>query len=76
MQFNFEWDPQKAQSNQIKHGVRFELAASVFRDPHAASIYDEKHSTDEDRWLTPRVYLQPVFYLSSTILFKKQMTKQ
>ena len=52
MQFNFKWDPQKAQSNQIKHGVSFELATTVFRDPHAISIYDEEHSTDEERWLT------------------------
>ncbi len=52
MQFNFEWDPQKAQSNQVKHGVSFEIAATVFRDPHAVSIYDGEHSTDEERWLT------------------------
>lgn len=52
MQFNFEWDPQKAQSNQAKHGVSFELAASVFRDSRAIAIYDAEHSTDEERWLT------------------------
>jgi len=52
MQFNFEWDPQKAQTNQEKHGVSFELAATVFRDPRALSIYDEEHSVDEERWLT------------------------
>ena len=29
----FEWDPAKAASNVRKHGVDFELAATVFRDP-------------------------------------------
>jgi uncharacterized DUF497 family protein len=44
MRFNFEWDPQKAISNRQKHGIRFELAASVFKDPKAVSIFDEDHS--------------------------------
>lgn len=52
MQFNFEWDPKKARSNQIKHEVSFELATSVFRDPHAVSVYEEEHSSEEERWLT------------------------
>ena len=56
MQFNFEWDPQKAQANQVKHGVSFEIAATVFRDPHALSIYDEEHSKNEERWLTLGIY--------------------
>jgi uncharacterized DUF497 family protein len=33
--------------------VSFEIAATIFRDPHAISIFDEEHSTtDEERWLT------------------------
>jgi uncharacterized DUF497 family protein len=52
MRFNFEWDPQKAISNRQKHGISFELAASVFKDPKAASIFDEDHSGKEDRWIT------------------------
>ncbi|MBT4504412.1 MAG: BrnT family toxin [Gemmatimonadetes bacterium] len=32
--------------------ISFELAATVFRDPRALSIYDEEHSIDEERWLT------------------------
>lgn len=52
MEFNFEWDPKKARSNKQKHRISFEQAATVFRDPRAASIYDEGHSEPEDRWIT------------------------
>lgn len=33
MEYNFEWDPAKAVANHKKHGVSFEQAATVFRDP-------------------------------------------
>jgi len=52
MLYRFEWDPKKARSNAHKHKVRFENAASVFRDPKAVSIPDDEHSDDEERWLT------------------------
>ena len=52
MQYNFEWDPEKARSNRRKHGVSFEEAATVFRDPRMLSLYDDKHSQGEDRWIT------------------------
>ena len=52
MRYNFEWDPEKAKSNSKKHGVRFEVGLSVFRDPQASSIFDTDHSGDEDRWIT------------------------
>jgi len=29
----FEWDEAKAAANLSKHGVRFEVASGVFRDP-------------------------------------------
>ena len=48
----FDWDPDKEASNRAKHGVAFELARTVFRDPLAASIPDEDHSGDEERWIT------------------------
>ena len=42
--YEFEWDPVKAQANVNKHGVDFELAATVFRDPLAVTIPDDEHS--------------------------------
>ena len=52
MQYNFKWDPRKAKQNLQKHKVNFERAAEVFLDPLAISIYDEDHSSGEDRWVT------------------------
>jgi uncharacterized protein len=52
MQYNFEWDPEKALANRRRHGVSFEEGASVFLDPRMLSIFDEEHSVVEDRWLT------------------------
>jgi uncharacterized DUF497 family protein len=50
--FNFDWDPVKAQMNRSKHGVRFEQAATIFRDPLMVTVFDEEHSLDEERWIT------------------------
>lgn len=50
--FDFDWDANKARANLGKHGVSFRLAASVFRDPLALTIFDEEHSDDEERWIT------------------------
>lgn len=52
MIYNFEWDPGKATSNKEKHGVSFEEAATVFRDPRALTIFDLDHSQAENRWVT------------------------
>ena len=52
MHLHFEWDAKKAASNLRKHGVSFEEAAEVFRDPLALSLFDENHSQSEERWIT------------------------
>ena len=53
MQYNFEWDPVKNQLNASKHGIAFEQAAWVFKDPMALTIFDEVNSSDdEERWIT------------------------
>ncbi len=52
MDFDFEWDLVKALSNLAKHGVSFEQAATVFLDPLALTVYDQAHSTEEERWFT------------------------
>jgi len=45
----FEWDPQKAKSNLIKHGVSFEEASTAFQDTLSLTIDDPLHSIDEVR---------------------------
>lgn len=48
----FEWDPDKAASNLLKHGISFEAAESVFNDPLSRTIPDPDHSEDEERFVT------------------------
>jgi uncharacterized DUF497 family protein len=45
-----EWDPRKAASNLVKHGVRFADAVTVLEDERAISVHDA--SADEERWVT------------------------
>jgi hypothetical protein len=48
----FEWDPEKAKTNLLKHGIGFAEAATVFQDPLSITIFDPDHSEDEDRYLS------------------------
>ena len=48
----YEWDPKKAKTNQRKHGVSFEEAATVFLDPLAVTYPDPDHSDEEVREIT------------------------
>lgn len=47
----FEWDPDKAASNEEKHGVSFDEAATAFGDPLSLTISHPDHSDDEDRFV-------------------------
>jgi uncharacterized protein len=47
----FEWDEGKAETNLIKHGVSFDDAQTIFKDPLYVDFYDPDHSEDEDRYL-------------------------
>ncbi|BAZ12891.1 hypothetical protein NIES4071_47250 [Calothrix sp. NIES-4071] len=48
----FQWNPEKALSNERKHDVSFEEAVTVFADPLAVTIDDPDHSIGELRFLT------------------------
>jgi uncharacterized DUF497 family protein len=48
----FEWDAGKANLNIRKHGVSFEEATTVFRDPLSATALDPDHSIRESRFVT------------------------
>jgi uncharacterized DUF497 family protein len=52
MDYNFEWDPNKAKTNFSKHKISFEMATSVFKDRNLISVFDEIHSENEERWAT------------------------
>ena len=49
--YTFEWDPNKAESNRHKHGVTFDEASTVFRDPLSLLMSDPDHSVDEERYV-------------------------
>lgn len=46
-----EWDPNKAKQNLKKHGVSFEEAATIFKDPLSSTIDDPLHSETEERFI-------------------------
>lgn len=48
----FEWDPAKAATNQLKHGVSFDEASTVFGDSLSVSGRDLDHSERETRYVT------------------------
>ena len=48
---NFEWDAEKAEANFKKHGVSFDEAKTVFRDPMYLIFADPDHSIGESRFL-------------------------
>jgi uncharacterized DUF497 family protein len=47
---SFEWDPNKDEENQAKHGVSFTLAQQASLDPHRVIAEDLAHSGEEDRF--------------------------
>lgn len=49
--FRFEWDANKAASNERKHGVSFNEASTVFGDPLSITIADPDHSAEEARFV-------------------------
>lgn len=47
----FEWDDGKATENYANHGISFELATQVFRDPFAIERLDDREDYGEDRFI-------------------------
>ena len=46
----FEWDDAKAATNRTNHGVSFDAARDVFRDPFARDWLDDREDYGEDRF--------------------------
>ena len=45
----FDWDPIKASANEADHGIAFEIACEVFKDPFAMEWLDDREDYGEDR---------------------------
>lgn len=48
----FEWDNNKNEKNQAKHGISFEEACQIFEDPLHIAILDKRYSYYEERWIS------------------------
>ena len=49
MKYLFEYDPNKSQSNLLKHGIDFEQAQTLWLDPNMLEV--QAKSEDESRFL-------------------------
>ncbi|MCX5753095.1 MAG: BrnT family toxin [Candidatus Krumholzibacteria bacterium] len=47
----FVWDPIKARSNLVKHGISLDEAVTAFHDEHAKVFGDPDHSQVEERFI-------------------------
>jgi len=47
----FEWHGAKAEANLQAHGVSFELARTVFKDPFAIERIDDREDYGEERFV-------------------------
>jgi uncharacterized DUF497 family protein len=47
----YEWDPDKARANLVKHYIRFAEAVIALEDEQALTIRDA-YDEEEDRWVT------------------------
>lgn len=48
----FEWDKNKNKSNSEKHGISFEKAKEVFKDPKRIETEDTRNDYGEERFIT------------------------
>jgi uncharacterized DUF497 family protein len=51
MKLEFEWHDAKAEANLQAHGVSFDLAKTVFRDPFAVERLDDREDCGEGRFV-------------------------
>ena len=77
MKYIFAWDYKKAKTNILKHQISFEDATSVFKDENMISVFDKKHSENEDRWITIGMDLKTrtLVVVHTFVLIDKETTK-
>ena len=51
MKLEFEWHAAKAEANVEAHGVSFDLATTVFKDPFAIERLDDREDYGEQRFV-------------------------
>jgi len=51
MKLDFEWHAAKTEANLRRHGVSFDLAKTVFKDPFAVERLDDREDYGEKRFV-------------------------
>ena len=51
IKLEFEWHKAKAEANFRRHGVSFDLAKTVFKDPFAIERLDQRENHGEERFV-------------------------
>jgi uncharacterized DUF497 family protein len=62
----FEWDAVKAAQNVADHGITFEMARDVFKDPVAIEWLDDREDYGEDRYVIIGMVDSRLLYMSLT----------
>lgn len=63
----FEWDDIKAAKNYAAHGVSFEAARAVFKDPFAIEWLDDRKPYGEDRFIIIGMVEDRLLYVAYTM---------
>jgi uncharacterized DUF497 family protein len=63
----FEWDEIKAAKNYAMHGVSFETARAVFKDPFALEWLDKREAYGEDRFVIIGMAEGRILYVAYTM---------
>jgi len=69
----FEWDLEKAESNERKHGISFAFATLVFNDPRHLEELDATVDYGEERWLA--VGYVRTFEIAVVFTFREKKTR-
>jgi uncharacterized protein len=63
----FAWDDIKAASNEVDHGISFEMARVAFRDAFAISRVDRGHDDPEERFALLGMVDNRLLFVSYTL---------
>ena len=63
----FQWNDTKAARNYADHGVRFEAAREVFKDPFAIDWLDEREPYGEARYVILGMVETRLLYVAYTM---------
>ena len=66
MNLKFGWGRSKARSNYAKHGVSFDLAKGVFKDPFAVEFLDDRQDYGEQRFVIIGMVDDHLLYVAYT----------